>query len=183
MRGLFHLRRSGGLGLVAGLVLAPVLSAAPSGAALPAAIVDFAPAVAASLRDRYGTDETAVLRSAIVTAVSRETEGVAVAPGLTVTVTVRDITPTHPTRRQLADDPALDATRTRFIGGADLGGEVRDAQGRVVVSVMSRYYPATVGLGSASLDPWADARLAIDQFAVKLAAALRRISRSANPAA
>ena len=174
----FRLRDAGRSVLVAGLALAAALTAA----ALPVSTVDFAPAVIANLRDHYGMDQTAVLRSAIETAVSRATEGVAVSPGLSISVTVWDIAPSHPTRRQLADDPALDVTRTRFIGGADLGGDVRDAQGQVVASVMSRYYPLTVGKGSASLDPWADARLAIDQFAVKLAAAVRRISPSASPA-
>ncbi len=86
-------------------------------------------------------------------------------------MTVRDITPTHPTRKQLADDPAVDLTQTKFIGGAELAGEVRDANRQRLATVTYRHFPQTLALGSASPDPWADARLAIDQFAVKLAAA------------
>lgn len=176
MRDLFRLGRAEGLALVLGLLLATALP----GAQLPEATVDFAPAVAASLRDRYGEDETEVLRSAIGTAVARETHGVAVPAGLTVTVSVRDIAPTRPTRQQMMKDPAIDVERTKFIGGADLAGVVRDSKGHVVANVMYRYYPPTLEMGSVGLDPWADARLAIDQFAAKLGAACRRIS--ANPA-
>lgn len=181
--------RCGSTGLAAGLagaVLAVAAataaqSAPPSAPTFKASTIDFAPAVLTSLRNHYGEDETAVLRSAILTAVSRATKGVAIPPGLSLTVTVRDIAPSHPTRRQLADDPAVDVTRTKYIGGADLGGEVRDAHGHVVASVMYRYYPPELGLGAAGLDPWGDARLAIDRFADKLAAALRRISPDASP--
>ena len=174
MQGLFRLRHAEGLALAAGWLLA---TAVP-GAQLPEAAVDFAPPVAASLRDRYGSDETEVLRSAIVAAVARETQRLTVPPGLTVTVTVRDIAPTRPTRRQLAENPGIDVERTQFIGGADLTGVVRDAHGHVVADVMYRNYPPTLGMGSIALDAWADVRRAIDQFAAKLAAACRRISNN-----
>ena len=182
MRGLFRLRSAVCAGLLVGSALAPVWSAAPSVATFPTASVDFAPAVVANFRDRYGADETEVVRSAIVTAVSRETRGLALPAGATVTVKVRDIAPTRPTRQQQAADPAGDPTRSKFLGGADLSGEVRDSQGHVLVNLMYRYYPPTIGMGSVAFDPWADARLAIDQFAVKLAAACRRISADASPA-
>ena len=174
MQGLFRLARAGGLALLFGLLVTPVLPAAQ----LPDAMVDFAPAVVASLRDRFGSDETEVLRAAIVTAVARETQHISVPPGLTVTVTVRDIAPTHPTRRQQVSEPGIDPERTRFLGGADLAGVVRDTRGHVVADVMYRYYPPTLEMGSPKLDAWADARLAIDQFAVKLGAACRRIVSS-----
>jgi hypothetical protein len=177
MRDLFRLGRAKGLASVLG-ILGLVLATVSPAAQLPEATVDFAPAVAASLHDRYGEDETAVLRSAIVTAVARETQKVTVPSGLTVTVTVRDIAPTRPTLHQLSTDPAMDVERTRFIGGADLAGVVRDAHGHLVVNVMYRYYPPTLEMGSVVRDAWADARRAIDQFAVKLAAACRRISGS-----
>jgi len=171
MQGLFRLARAGRMALLLGLLSAPALPAAQ----LPEALVDFAPAVVASLRDRFGSDEMVVLRSAIVTAVARETQHINVPPGLTVTVTVRDVAPTHPTRLQLASEPGIDPERTRFLGGADLAGVVRDTQGHVVADVMYRYYPPTLEMGSAKLDAWADAQLAIEQFAVKLGAACRRM--------
>jgi hypothetical protein len=176
MPGLLHatLSRATRIAVAAGSLLAP---AAPA-SELPVSAIDFSPAVTANLQDRYGAAEGAVLRAAILAAVSREAARAAIPPGLTVAVTVRDIVPTHPTRKQLGDDPALDLTRTRFIGGAELAGEVRDAGGQVLARITYRHFPQTPGLGSASLDPWADARLAIDQFAVKVAEACRHLPRS-----
>jgi hypothetical protein len=168
MPGLFHatLRRATRIAVAAGSLLAP---AVPAGE-LPVSAIEFSPVVTANLQDYYGADEGAVLRAAILAAVSREAARVAIRPGLTVSVTVREVTPTYPTRQQLADDPAVDLTRAKFIGGAALAGEVRDANGQRLATVTYRHFPQTLPLGSASLDPWGDARLAIDQFAVKLAA-------------
>ena len=171
MQGLVRLPRAGRLALLLGLLLTPALPAAQ----LPEAMVDFAPAVVTSLRDRFGLDEMVGLRSAIVTAVARETQHIDVPPGLTVTVTVRDVAPTHPTRRQQAGEPGIDPEQTRFLGGADLAGVVRDTQGHVVANVMYRYYPPTLEMGSMKLDAWADAQVAIDQFAAKFGAACRRM--------
>jgi hypothetical protein len=170
--------RAARIAVAAGSLLAPALLAGE----LPVSAIDFSPAVTAHLQDSYGADESAVLRAAILAAVSRETARVAIPAGLTVTATVREIAPTHPTRKQLGDDPAVDVTRTKFIGGAALAGEVRDANQHVLATVTYRYFPQTLQLGSVSLDPWADARLAIDQFAVKLAAACRDLPRTRSSA-
>jgi hypothetical protein len=145
----------------------------------PAITVDFAPRVSGELK-RYGEEEGTVLRTAILTAVSRELGQVAAPSGLAITVVVQDLAPTHPTRNQLTDDPATDVARTKFIGGAELTGTVRDAGGRVLSTVHYRHFPPNLELGSASLDPWADARLAIDQFAARLAVACRELPRGGN---
>lgn len=147
----------------------------------PSITVDFAPRVSGELK-RYGDEEGKVLRTAILTAVSRKLRRVAAAApsGLAITVVVQDVAPTHPTRQQLADDPATDVARTKFIGGAELAGSVRDAGGRVLATVHYRHFPPNLELGSASVDPWADARLAIDQFASKLAVACSKLPRAGN---
>jgi hypothetical protein len=98
-----------------------------------------------------------------------------VLPGLTVPITVQHLPPTHPTRQQLSDDPTLDILRTRYLGGAELTGQVRDADQRVLTTVHYRHFPLTLKLGSRSSDPWADARVAIDEFAARLAAAWRTL--------
>lgn len=162
------------LALVAGLLLAPALTAGQ----LPVAAVDFSPAAMDKLQQQYGENEAATLQSAILAAVSQEAARVDIPAGLTVTVTVRDIAPTHPTRKQSADNPALDVIETKYIGGADLAGEVRDANQRILTTVTYRYFAPTLKLGSISLDPWADARLSIDRFAVKVAAACRRLHKT-----
>lgn len=145
----------------------------------PAITVEFGPRVSGELK-RYGEEEGTVLRTAILAAVSRKIGRVAAPSGLAITVVVQDVAPTHPTRQQLADDPATDVTRTKFIGGAELTGSVRDAGGRVLATVHYRHFPPNLELGSASLDPWADARLAIDQFASKMAVACSKLPRVGN---
>ena len=170
MPSLLHIGR---ISIAAGLLLAPVLLAGE----LAVTAIDFAPRVTTKLQ-RYGADEAATLRSAIVAAVARETGRVAMPESLAVTVRVQDIAPTHPTRKQVSDDPAVDAVRTKYLGGAELIGYVRDANQHVVAVVTYRHFAPTLVQGSASLDPWADARLAIDQFAAKLAAACRELPAS-----
>jgi hypothetical protein len=172
MPSLLHVGR---ITIVVGLLLAPVLLAGQ----LSATTVDFAPRVTTKLQ-RYGADEAATLRSAILAALSRETGRVAMPANLVATVMVQDIAPTHPTAKQVSDDPALDAVRTKYLGGAAFIGYVRDAKQHVVAVVTYRHFAPTLVEGSASLDPWADARLAIDRFAAKLAAACRDLPASGN---
>jgi hypothetical protein len=152
---------------LAGLCLAAPVQAGE----ISVSAVDFAPAVAVKMQDEYGQSEAATLRSAIVSAVARASGR---APArCTVAVTVRDVAPTHPTRRQSADNPALDVIRTRYLGGADLRGELRDSKHQALGGVSYRYYAPALALGSISVDAWGDARLAIDGFAARLASACR----------
>ncbi len=161
------------LALAGGLLLAGTLAAA----APPATTVGFAPAVVAKLQS-YGEDQRATLKEAILAAVGRAAATTPAMAGLEIAVTVEDVTPTHLTPAQLAADPAASAVHNKFLGGAQLTAEVRDANHRVVTAVHHSYFARTLELGSSSLDPWADARLAIDQLAVKLAAACRALPRS-----
>jgi hypothetical protein len=160
--------------------LAAALSLAP--AALAGAFaevqVDFAPAALAKMQHQYGEGEVATLRSAILAAVSRASRKVQTPAGLQVSITVRNVAPTHPTRKQSADNPSLDVVHTKYIGGADLVAEVRDAGRHLLTKVTYRHFPQTLALGSNSVDPWADARLAIEDFAIKLAAACQNLHRT-----
>lgn len=162
----------------AALALAALLGGAPAASAgqLPVAAVDFTPEVQDKLR-QYGAPEAAVLQAAILESVSRAAARATLADGLTVTITVRDLAPTRPTRQQSAADPALDVMHTRYLGGAALVGEVRDAQQRIVATVRHRYFPPSIREAAMSPDPWADARLAIDQFATRLIKACRKFAR------
>lgn len=164
--------------LAAGLLLAPPVLAG----AFSDVQVDFAPAAMTKMQQQYGEGEVATLRSAILAAVSRAVRKVDIPAGLRVTVTVRSVTPTHPTRKQSGDNPALDVVHTKYIGGADLAAEVRDANQHVLTKVTYRHFPPTLKEGSNSLDPWADARLAIEQFGMKVADACRNLPGSRKPA-
>ncbi|HEY6455009.1 MAG TPA: hypothetical protein VIY90_06945 [Steroidobacteraceae bacterium] len=132
--------------------------------------VDFDPSVTTLLKSTYGVKETGVLRSDILAAVAKEASHAPIPDGLTLTVTVRKIMPTHPTMKQQLDNPSLSPARTRYLGGADLVGELRDSKQQVLATVNYRNFVDVMPAGSPSLDPWADARLAIDAFAAKLAA-------------
>jgi hypothetical protein len=158
------------------VLTAAVMLASASQAAQPRTTVNFAPAVAESM-SRYGENERTTLESAVDTAVTRATRQVSLPAGVTIQVTFQELVPSHPTRAQLMANPALDQ-RSHFLGGAVLAGVVRDASGHVLTTVGQRYYPISLRWGSASLDPWGDARVAIDQFASKLAAACRDLQRS-----
>jgi len=156
--------------LAAGLLLGGPLSAGEP----PATTIEFAPAAAAKMQD-YGENERATLEAAIRAAVAREAAKTPAMAGLQIAVTVVDVAPTHPTREQLANNPAASPVLTKFIGGAELAGEVRDANQHVVATVTHSYFARSLELGSSSIDPWGDARRAIDQFALKLAAACRDV--------
>ncbi len=132
--------------------------------------VDFDPAVTASIQKTYGAKEADVLRAAILAALSKEESHAAIPAGLTLKVTVRQVMPTHPTMKQQLDDPSLSPVQTRYLGGADLVGELRNSTQQVVATVGYRNFADVLASGSTSLDPWADARRAIDSFAAKLAA-------------
>jgi len=154
--------------------LALLLAAALPAAELAVTAIDFAPAVNAKLAD-YGEAEAATLGEAIRSALARPSACSTVPAGTAVTVTVEDLAPTRLTRKQLADNPSLDVLRSKSLGGAELKGEVHDAQRRLLATVSYRYFAPTLPLGSPSRDPWADARLAIDGFAGKLADACRKL--------
>jgi len=159
------------------LLLARALPAAP----LAVTGIDFAPAVNAKWPE-YGKAEAATLRKTIRAAVAGQKECSAVPEGVGVNVTVEDLTPTRPTRQQSLDNPSLDVVHSKSLGGAELKGEVLDAQQHVLTTVSYRYFAPTLYEGSVSLDPWADAQLAIDGFAQKLAAACRNLPQPGHSA-
>jgi hypothetical protein len=133
--------------------------------------VDFDPAVTALFQKTYGDREAEVLRTAILAALAKKESLDAIPSGLTLKVTVRKIAPTHPTMQQQLDDPSLSPARTRYLGGADLVGELRDSKQQVLATIGYSNFAGVLPESSPSLDPWADARLTIDTFANKLAAA------------
>jgi hypothetical protein len=162
--------------LVRTLVIASLLASFASlRAAEPAtATVDFSPPAQAKL-ERYGKDERAVLKTRIEAAVARACDKAKLPAGVTLAITVEDIAPTHPTREQLSVTPSLDAVKTHYLGGAELTGYLRDGSSQVLATVKHRYRPPSLEWSSPSFDPWADANVAIEQFADKMGAACRRL--------
>jgi len=160
----------------AALLLARGLPAEP----LAVTGVDFAPAVNAKWPE-YGAAEAATLRKAIRAAVAREKNCGAVPAGIGVIVTVEDLAPSRLTREQLAANPSLDVVHSKSLGGAELKGELLDARQHVLTTVSYRWFAPTIDVGSAARDPWADARLAIEGFAGRLATACRNLPQNPTP--
>jgi hypothetical protein len=140
-----------------------------------AASVNFSPPTQAKLERYYGKREGAVLQARIEAAVASACGKAKVPAGVTFAITVQDVAPTHPTHEQMAADPALDPVRTHYLGGADLTGYLRDNRSQVLATVQHRYFPPSVRWRSRSFDPWADANVAIEQFADKMGAACRSL--------
>jgi len=144
----------------------------------PATTVSFDPGVTAALEKTYGAKEADVLRSAILAALAKQEQRAAPPGDLTLKVTVRQLRPSHPTMKQQLDDPSLSPARTHYLGGADLVGELIDSNQHVLANVDYRDFADVLPAGSPSLDPWADARLAIDGFAAKLAATWNKLPKT-----
>jgi hypothetical protein len=151
---------------------AALLAVLTAVAAPPAVQVSFAPRVQQELNDRFGTDQEQVLREQLRQALDPQLTRVGLPPGARVLVTLEQVQPTHPTPRQSADNPSLDPFATKFLGGAKLRGIIQDADGHALATVPYSHYAQTLRLGSASKDPWADARLAFEGFASRLVGAL-----------
>jgi hypothetical protein len=163
-------------------VLAIVLAALEPGVAAASAPVPIEVVLSTSLEVKldmsYGREQAAVLRAAVADslrqAIAREAPLGQALNGASIVVVVEDARPSHPTPRQLADDPSIDFTRSLALGGAELTGSVRSADGRMLATVSQRGWPASLDVASPAADPWADARVAINRFALKLATALKR---------
>jgi hypothetical protein len=153
--------------LTALLLLAPLAR----GGELSGALVVFPPRLEARFKYDYGVDEEGVLREAIRVALARALAGVALPRPLGAHITLENVAPTRPTRAQLDANPSLSDLRSKYLGGAALTAELRDGEGRLFAAVSYDYFAPTVPAGSPAQDPWADARLAIEGFATRLATA------------
>ena len=151
---------------------------AGAGAALAAGsavTVTWGPQAQHDLRNRYGTDQKAVLQEALLQSLEPQLDKLSLPAGARVIVMVEHVAPTHPTPRQSADNPSLDPFATKYVGGARLRGTIEDADGHALTAVSYSYYPLTLRLGSVSKDAWADARLAFERFASRLAGAVQKL--------
>jgi hypothetical protein len=159
-------------------VLLPVAASDAARGTVPV-VVTFSPALQAKLASTYGREEAPVLRAFVTDAVSRALDQDAAARtrarGLRVAVVIVAAQASHPTRRQVSENPSIDALLSTSLGGAELAGTIRAADGRVLASVSHEQFAPSLEIASAAGDPWADARRAIREFAAKLAARIASI--------
>lgn len=152
------------------ITLAPAAFAAP----VALAPISFSPEFQQSLEEDLGVREGEELRQAVTeqvnAALARRGASVAEASGLTLEISIVDADPNRPTMQQMSDRPGLDMMRSISIGGAELHGVLRNAQGEVISEITHRRYNNNiedVALGAATT--WTEARRAIRQFAEKVA--------------
>jgi len=168
--------------LALGLALClPATHVGASPRAVPTTVL-FAPQMLAALDRTYGEAEAPVLQKTISERValalrSAGCEGVA-----EVEITLLDARPTHPTDRQVGDNPALDRLRTHFVGGATFSARLLDSAGQELKSLRYDWYAQDLRHGSRSLEPWGDVRLASEGLGSELARTCRALKPS-HPAA
>ncbi len=170
------------LRLLAGLT--PLLvQIAPAASRIEIAPITFSPPLMAQLHDNFGDDEIPALQQLVSAAVDKALGSTACGKAVGVQIEIENAAPTRPTRSQMQKDPSIDFVHSKSVGGADLTGRLIGADGQVVATVPFRRYAPDIRTISAAAESWADARLAIDQFADKLSAACRaqEAARGARP--
>ncbi len=154
------------------------LAFAPFTQAALAAPVSVAPiAVSAELQtaldEDLGAREGDLLRRVVANSVSAALtrHGATVSDGaaLVVEITIVDAAPNRPTMEQLSDRPGLDMGRSISIGGAELRGTLRRADGQAISEITHRRYTQNLVDLTGGETTWTDARRAIRQFAEKVA--------------
>jgi hypothetical protein len=150
------------------------LAFAQSAAAVTVAPVSFSPEFEAELNEELGVREGDVLRedveSAVAAALARR--GIAAGNGGgTIEVVIVDADPNRPTWQQLNDEPSLDYIRSFSIGGAELRGVIRSADGAVLTEVEHSHYNHSIAElnGMPPAYTWYEARRSIRRFAEKVA--------------
>ena len=164
---------------LAGLLALPGLPAAVIGENAAATItVLFSPAMQAAFERIYGTPEEAVLERTIRERTGAALQGVACAALAQVEITLLDARPTHPTDKQMGDNPAIDRLRTHFVGGAAFSVRLLDSAGRELKSLRYDWYAPDDRHGSRAAEPWGDVRLASEGLGSQLAHECRALARS-----
>jgi hypothetical protein len=142
-----------------------------------ASTVLFSPTMQAALERTYGLSEVAVLERMIHERVGAALRGAGCDGIAQVEITLRDARPTHPTDKQIADNPALDRLRTHFVGGAAFTARLLDPAGRELKSVRYDWYPQDLRDGSRAAVPWGDVQLASEGLGSQLAHECRALAR------
>jgi hypothetical protein len=159
--------------VAAGLRAAGVAGATLSGE--PA--VGVAPSYETALRSIYGEPEGPVLRRIVAERVSAALRARACGAASRLEITLLDARPTHPTDKQIDDNPAIDRLRTHYLGGASFTARLLTADGNELKSLHYDWYAENDHLGSRAAEPWGDVRLASEALGAELAGACAKLSR------
>lgn len=160
------------LSLLAGVA---AIAFATQAAAEPVAVapISYSPEFQEQLDDELGVREGVYLSEQVTRAVARELaeRGATMSESapVTIEISIVDADPNRPTFQQLTDQPSLDGFRSVSIGGAELRAVLRGADGSVVSEVSHRRYNHSLADLSGAATTWTEARVAIRQFADKVA--------------
>ncbi|HTP38789.1 MAG TPA: hypothetical protein VMI92_04380 [Steroidobacteraceae bacterium] len=141
-------------------------------AAIPAlSLMPFqvSPSLQKKLSDDYGEAELATLQDqlerSLQSAWGKSPPGACANGAVSVDTTLIDAAPNHPTRQQLMRQPSLDYLRSVSVGGAEMSGVLRSADGHVVATIPVRHFAMDIREARLSGDTWGDARQALDMYA------------------
>jgi len=162
--------------LLVGLLALPAAVSGENAGTAPTVLLS--PAMHTALESTYGTAEEAVLERTISERVTAALGGAGCDGARQVEITLLDARPTHPTDRQLMDNPALDRLRTHFVGGAIFSVRLLDAAGHELKSLRYDWYAQDIRHGSRSAEPWGDVRLASEGLGSQLARDCRALAQS-----
>jgi hypothetical protein len=142
-----------------------------------ATTVLFSPTMQAAFERIYGTPEEAVLSRTIRERVGAALHGAGCHGLAQVEITLLDARPTHPTDKQMGDNPSLDRLRTHFVGGASFSVRLLDPAGRELKSLHYDWYAPDDRHGSHAAEPWGDVRLASEGLGSQVAQECRALAR------
>ena len=141
----------------AALMIAPIAQAGEIN-------ISFSEDFTETLNEDYGVREGEVLIEELTEDLTR-TFGDELASMGDINITIIDAKPNRPTFEQMGAGLSFESIS---IGGADLVGEVVDADGAVIASVEYDYYSHSIE-DSIGRTTWSDARRAFDRFTRRLA--------------
>lgn len=152
-------------------VSALVLAWAGTAAAQTIEPISYSPEFQSELEDELGVREGAYLNETLTryVAAAFARRGVTPEANVRLELSIVDARPNRPTMQQSRDTPSLDSFRSVSIGGAELRGVLRGADGAVLAEVEHRHYSFDIEDAARSAGTWADARQAMRRFADKLA--------------
>lgn len=135
--------------------------------------VSYSPEFRTALEDDLGEREGTYLQETLTRFVTEALAARGVDDrNVRIELSILNARPNRPTFEQAANTPGLDSFRSVSIGGAELQGVVRNADGAVIANVEHRYYSHDLWLASQTADTWGDARRAMRRFATKVADAV-----------
>lgn len=130
--------------------------------------ISFSPEFQEELTDNYGEREGEYLGEYAQRMVSEALARRGVSAGVTVDISIIDAQPNRPTFEQLSNRPGLDPIRSISVGGAELHGVIRGADGAVITEVSHERYNHSLSDLTGAESTWSEARRAIRQFANKV---------------